>query len=187
MFVITLPRRRHSSWSSSFEGVDFREEPASLGRHSGAGSKEEKSKDKLAGRCFTFLGSLGRRGLEDLEEGGTDKWADLGEEVIALEEGGADFELAAKETTVELTTWLQEGGADFVEEGADLVEGGADLVGGGADFELAAKETTVELTTWLQEDLDLNFFLLNTFQASVASFGSRPGTCRSPPSPVWKT
>ena len=98
--------------------------PANLGGQSGAGSKEEKSKDKLAGRCFTFLGSLGRRGLKDLEEGGAD-----------LEEEGADFELAAKETPVELTTWLEEGGADFVEEGADLEEEGADLEEGGADLE----------------------------------------------------
>ena len=57
--------------------------PASLGgRQFGAGSKEEKSKDKLAGRCFTFLGSFGRRGLKDLEEGGED----LGEEGAYLED-----------------------------------------------------------------------------------------------------
>ena len=49
-------------------------------------------------------------GLERLGRGGAD-----------LEEEGADFELAAKETPVELTTWLQGEGADFGEEGV-LVE-----------------------------------------------------------------
>ena len=49
--------------------------------------------------------------------------ADFGEEGVAdlVEGGGADFELAAKETPVELTTWLQGEGADFGEEGV-LVE-----------------------------------------------------------------
>ena len=96
----------------------------------------------------TAVGDFGTEVLEELVDwssGTTGAATEVLEEVIALEEGGADLELAAKETPVELTTWLQEGGADFVEEGAaDLLEGG------GADFELAAKETPVELTTWLQ-------------------------------------
>ena len=69
---------------------------------------------------------------------------DLGAEGGGGADSGDDFELAAKETPVELTTWPQGGGTGFVEEGAaDLVEGGAHsgvgvdlgvVVGGGADL-----------------------------------------------------
>ena len=64
----------------------------------------------------TAVGDFGTEVLEELVDrssGTIGAATEVLEEVIALEEGGADLELAAKETPVELTTWLQEGGADF--------------------------------------------------------------------------
>ena len=83
------------------------------------------------------------------------------------------MELAAKETPVELTTWLQEGGADLEEEDADLEEGGLLVVVGADLFEVVGEDLLWVVLVWGDFGLD---FLANSFQAFDASAGSRPGT-----------
>ena len=59
-----------------------------------------------------------------------------------------------------------------------------DLVVVEEDLEVVGEDLEVVGEDLVWGDLD---FLANSFQALVASAGSRPGTWRRPPSAVWRT
>ena len=63
---------------------------------------------------------------------------------------------------------------------------GEDLEVVGADLEMVGEDLEVVGADLVWGDLGLDF-LANSFQALVASAGSRPGTWRRPPSAVWRT
>ena len=132
--------------------------PASRGGKQ-LGAACTKLRDILGARWTTFFGSFGRRGFQ-VRDGVGHLEADWEGDFLERDFLEGDF----------LEGDLVGVGADSVGVGADLVGVGADMVGIGADLVLGV-------------DLDLDFFE-NCFQALVASTGSRPGTCRRPPSPV---
>ena len=134
-----------------------------------------KLKDILGARWTTFFGSFGRRGFQARDGVGhleADWEGDFLEgDFLEGDLGGVGADsVGVGSDLIGAGAGLVGVGADSVGVGADLVGVGADMVGIGADLVLGA-------------DLGLDFFE-NCFQALDASTGSRPGTCRRPPSPV---
>ena len=119
--------------------MDFRERPASLGsKDFDAGLTKLKSKDKLAARFFTLLGSLERRGLkvwggrvgvESLEGDLAKVRVDLMGVDLVMERAGLLVEGANILLVEGSNILLVEGECLGVEE-ADLVVMGAELVEG---------------------------------------------------------
>ena len=153
-----------------------------------------KLKDILGARWTTFFGSFGRRGFQARDgvghleadwEGDFLEGDFLEGDFLEGDLGGVGADsVGVGSDLIGAGAGLVGGGADSVGVGADLIGVGAGLMGVGADLVgVGADMVGIGADLVLGADLGLDFFE-NCFQALDASTGSRPGTCRRPPSPV---